>query len=151
MLQDAIFARRDWLGAPGNEDIAIAFLRATFRGWIFAREHPDLSIDHVMSMPGVSRKFTAVRGPTQGRGHQTYQLNEVNPLIWPCPAGIGITEAASWDQTVQIALESGVLTSAPESGSFRNDLAERALAEIEADTTGASFVKGTAEITVDGC
>ena len=44
-----------------------------------------------------------------------------------------------------------MLTSAPESGSFRNDLAERALAEIEADTTGASFVKGTAEITVDGC
>jgi len=67
MLQDAIFARRDWLGAPGNEDIAIAFLRATFRGWIFAREH------------------------------QTYQLHEVNPLVWPVPAGIGITAGASWD------------------------------------------------------
>jgi len=150
MLQDAIFARRRWLETPGNEDIAIAFLRASFRGWIFARDHPDLSIDHVMSMPGVSRKYTAVRGPTQGRGHQTYQLNEVNPLIWPCPAGIGITEAASWARTVRIALEGGVLTSSPATDAYRNDLAERAIAGIEGDTTGASFLKGTAEITADG-
>ncbi|MEI8058213.1 MAG: hypothetical protein WCI29_12490 [Actinomycetes bacterium] len=44
-----------------------------------------------------------------------------------------------------------MLTSAPESGTYRNDLAETALAEIEADATGANFVMDTAKITVDGC
>ena len=32
MLEDLIFANADWLAQPGNEEIAIKFLRASFRG-----------------------------------------------------------------------------------------------------------------------
>src|SRR5438093_2178600 len=35
MLQDAIFTSESWLAKPGNEDIAVKFLKASFRGWIF--------------------------------------------------------------------------------------------------------------------
>ncbi|MGH2379840.1 MAG: ABC transporter substrate-binding protein, partial [Candidatus Limnocylindria bacterium] len=35
MLQDALFARAEWLAEEGNEDIATRFLRASFRGWIY--------------------------------------------------------------------------------------------------------------------
>src|SRR5688500_4838367 len=41
MLQDAIFARAAWLAEEGNEDVTERFLRASFRGWIYCRDHPD--------------------------------------------------------------------------------------------------------------
>src|SRR4029450_4568697 len=41
MLQDALFARKSWLEQSGNEDVAVRFLEASFRGWIFCRENPD--------------------------------------------------------------------------------------------------------------
>ncbi len=40
MLQDALFARASWLSEPGNEDVAKAFLKASFQGWIYCRDNP---------------------------------------------------------------------------------------------------------------
>ena len=34
MLEDGIFAREDWLADPAHKDVAVRFLRASFRGWI---------------------------------------------------------------------------------------------------------------------
>ena len=48
-------------------------------GWIFCRDNPDECLEHVLAA-----------GPTLGRSHQAWQLNEVNALIWPSPAGIGV-------------------------------------------------------------
>ncbi len=64
------------------------------------------------------------------KGHQTWQLNEVNGIIWPAPNGIGITDAAAFDRTVQVALDGGILTKPVEGTAWRNDLAEAALAEL---------------------
>ncbi|MBZ0276940.1 MAG: ABC transporter substrate-binding protein, partial [Anaerolineae bacterium] len=41
MLQDHVFVRGDWLAEAGNEDIAVKFLRASFRGWMFCRDNFD--------------------------------------------------------------------------------------------------------------
>jgi len=139
MLQDAILARESWLAEAGNEEIAVRFLRATFRGWMYARDNPETAIDQVMAA-----------GATQGRGHQTWQLNEINPLIWPSPANIGITDLALWDQTIRVAIEGGVLSAAPADGAYRNDLAERAIFGIDGDTKGLDFVKGVATFTEGG-
>jgi NitT/TauT family transport system substrate-binding protein len=139
MLQDAVFARAAWLSQPGSEDIAIKFLKATFEGWIFCRDNPDKCVDEVLAV-----------GTTLGKGHQAWQMNEVNPLIWPSPAGIGITDKALWDQTIKVALEGKFLTKTPADGAYRNDLAQKALDMITGDTKGASFVKGTATPTEGG-
>jgi NitT/TauT family transport system substrate-binding protein len=139
MLQDAVFARKAWLAQSGNEDIAVKFLRATFRGWIFCRDNPAKCVDEVLAA-----------GTTLGKGHQAWQMNEVNPLIWPSPAGIGITDKTLWDQTIGISLEGKVLTKAPAEGAYRNDLAEKALQGITEDTKGANFVKGTVTVTEGG-
>ena len=74
MLQDAIFASEAWLGQAGNEDVAVKFLKASFKGWIFCRDNP-------------SRASTSSSSPTPKlpKGHQTWQLNEVNGIIWPAP------------------------------------------------------------------
>ena len=37
------------------------------------------------------------------KGHQTWQLNEINGLIWPSPNGIGTMDKAAFDQTAQVA------------------------------------------------
>jgi NitT/TauT family transport system substrate-binding protein len=139
MLQDAVFARKAWLAQPGNEDIAVKFLRATFRGWIFCRDNPAKCVDHVLAA-----------GTTLGKGHQDWMMNEVNPLIWPSPGGIGFTDKAAWDRTIQIALDGKVLKAAPPEGAYRNDLVERAWVGLEGDKNGTNFVKGTVTVTEGG-
>ena len=39
MLQDAIFARAAWLAEDGNRDIAVRFVRAALKGWIYCRDN----------------------------------------------------------------------------------------------------------------
>ena len=67
MLQDAIWADAAWLEA--NEETASAFLRASFRGWIFCRDNPDECVQIVLD-----------RGSTLGASHQAWQMNEINAL-----------------------------------------------------------------------
>jgi NitT/TauT family transport system substrate-binding protein len=140
MLQDALFARAAWLAEAGNEDIAKAFLKASFQGWVFCRESPD---DCIQSTVDAGSQLPA--------GHQRWMMNEINPLIWPSPAGIGMMDAALWQQTVDVSLGAGVIKAAPPADAYRTDLAEAALGELaDADTKGASFVKGTVEVTPGG-
>jgi len=139
MLQDALFARAAWLAEDGNEDVAERFLRASFRGWIHCRENPDDCI-----------QYTVDAGSTLGAGHQAWMMNEINPLIWPSPAGIGIMDADLWQQTVDISLESEIITEAPPADAYRTDLAEAALEGIEDETSGDGFTKGDVEVTPGG-
>ena len=140
MLQDAVFASEAWLKQAGNSDIAVKFLKASFQGWIFCRDNPaecvDIVLKHDAKLP---------------KGHQTWQLNEVNALIWPSPNGIGLMDQAAFDRTVQIAIDSKILKAAPTGTAFRNDLAQAALAALgSADTKGASWQKATVTLTEGG-
>jgi NitT/TauT family transport system substrate-binding protein len=140
MLQDAIFTSESWLAKPGNEDIAVKFLKASFRGWVHCRDNIDECVTIVL-------KYDA----KLPKGHQTWQLNEVNALIWPSPNGIGIMDQAAFDRTVQISIESKVLKAAPTGTAFRNDLAEKAIAALSGqDTKGTGFQKQTVTLTEDG-
>ena len=138
MLQDAIFARASWLAQDGNEDVATRFLRASFRGWIHCRENPEDCID-----------FTVSAGSTLGTGHQAWMMNEINPLIWPSPDGIGMLDADLWQQTVDISLESEIISAAPDETAYRTDLAEAALDGLD-DATGDGFTQGSVEVTPGG-
>jgi NitT/TauT family transport system substrate-binding protein len=139
MLQDALFARAAWLAEEGNEDVATRFLRASFRGWIYCRDNPDDCI-----------QYTVNAGSTLGAGHQAWMMNEINPLIWPSPNGIGIMDPALWEQTVQVSLEAGIIDAEPPAEAYRTDLAEAALEGITEDATGEGFTKGTVEVTPGG-
>jgi NitT/TauT family transport system substrate-binding protein len=68
-----------------------------------------------------------------------WQLNEINKLVWPSPDGIGLMDQALWDQTVQISIDGGVITTPPSEDAFRTDLAEEALKFVSGDYTGESF------------
>ena len=140
MLQDALFSRASWLAEEGNEDVAKSFLKASFQGWIYCRDNPADCIG-----------YTVDAGSTLGAGHQAWMMNEINPLIWPSPNGIGIVDPAQWQQTVDVSVGAGIIPAAPPAEAYRTDLAEAALAELaDADTTGESFAKGTVEVTPGG-
>src|SRR5688572_8989543 len=143
MLQDHIIARESWLAEEtngvANEQIATCFLRASFEGWMHCRDNPDECVGIVLD-----------QGTILGEGHQHWMMNEINALIWPSPDGIGILDEALWDQTVQISLDSEILTEEPADDAFRTDLAQAALDGIDGDTTGDDFEKGEVEVTPGG-
>ena len=139
MLQDHVFAREAWLAEEGNEDIAVRFLAASFMGWQYCRDNFDACVQIVLD-----------NGPTLGRSHMSWQLNEINRLIWPSPAGIGVMDQDLWDQTVQVSVDGGVIAEAPGGGAFRTDLALAALRLLDGDVTGESYVQIEVELVEGG-
>ncbi len=140
MLQDHIFARESWLKEAGHEDTAVKFLSASFKGWIFCRDHADQCVQIVLK-----------NGSTLGEGHMRWQLNEINALIWPSPNGIGTLDDNLYKQTVEISTQSKVLQKAPDAGAVRKDLTQKALASLtNVDTKGEKFQKQKVEVTAGG-
>ncbi len=144
MLQDHVFVNADWLAEEGNEDIAVAFLKASFRGWIFCRDNPEECVEIVLD-----------NGSTLGESHQTWQLNEISKLIWPSPAGIGVMDEDLWTQTVEVAIEGEVIAEEPAEGAWRSDLAEAALDSLmmsmeDMDVTGEDWEPVEVELREGG-
>ena len=138
--RDETFAMHaGWLAEEGNEDVATRFLRASFRGWILCRDNPDDCV-----------QFVTDAGSTLGAGHQAWMMNEINALIWPSPDGIGALPVETWDRTVQIMLDAGIIANDPGEGVYRTDLADAARAMLEGDATGETFEKAVVEVTPGG-
>lgn len=140
MLQDHVFVREEWLAEEGNEDIAVRFLKGTFRGWIYCRDNPEECVQIVLD-----------NGPALGESHMTWQMNEINALIWPSPNGIGVMDDAAYQQTVGISVDFGVISAEPDAAALRTDLAEEAISQLEdLDTVGNSFTRMDVELREGG-
>jgi len=142
MLQDAVHARASWLAEEGNEDIATRFLAGVFKGWAYCRDNPADCV-----------QFTVDAGSTLGLGHQNWMMNEINALIWPSPNGIGAMPQETWDKTVQIMLDAGLITEPPSEDAWRGDLTEAAwalLADSGVDLNGEGYEKAVVEVTPRG-
>ena len=138
MLQDAIWARSAWLSQAGNSDVAVKFLRASFQGWMFCRDNPAKCVQYVTQA-----------GSILGAGHQAWMMNEINPLIWPQPMASGTCPRRRGtrrpDRDRREAHDQGRRCHA-----FRTDLAQQARTGITGDVNGASFQKGTVQVTAGG-
>jgi NitT/TauT family transport system substrate-binding protein len=138
MLQDAIWADSKRLADDAEyQATAAAFVKGSVQGWVYCRDNPDSCVDIVLA-----------NGSQLGRSHQTWQMNEVNKLIWPSPNGIGFIDQAAWDQTVEVALTAKnldgatVITEEPSADAFTNAYAEAAIADWETagvDVRGESW------------
>lgn len=143
MLEDGIFANEAWLEDEANQDIAVRFLRASFRGWIYCRDNPDDCVDYVLA-----------EGSALGEGHQRWMMNEINKLVWPSPNGVGIMDPDLYEQTAEIALNYEVVEEEPE-GAWRGDLALEAFESLndmydDLDVTGEEWEPAEVEITPGG-
>lgn len=139
MYQDAIWADTQRLEDPAYADAAVRFLKAITKGWIFARDNPEDAAATVYDIATNAEAAFPV-GPV----HQTWQMNEVNKLIW-AGGSFGLIDQALWDKTVAGALSAKnqdgleLITTEPSDTAYSNEYIQQALDELEADG-----------ITVDG-
>jgi NitT/TauT family transport system substrate-binding protein len=141
-LEDGIFVREDWIGDEANQDIAVRFLKASFRGWIYCRDKPDDCVQYVLDA-----------GPTLGEGHQRWMMNEINDLIWPNETGIGIMNPSDFDNTAKIAKDYKIIKKEASDDAYTSEHAEaavKALEEEDADVKGADWTKPEVEVTPGG-
>jgi NitT/TauT family transport system substrate-binding protein len=154
MLQDAIWARTEALDDPAFATQTVEFLKAVIKGWVYTRDNPE---------EGASISYAAALDADAafpvGPGHQLWQMNEVNKLVWPAANGIGVIDANAWAQTVDGSLASvnqdGVklITSEPPATAYSNDYILEAIAALEAegvDVTGSSFTPITVTLKAGG-
>ncbi len=142
MLQDGVFVRGDWIKKKANQATAIKFLTASFRGWIYCRQHFRECVNIVVS-----------QGTALPKGHQTWQMNEINKLIWPNRLGIGVMDPVSFKNTAKIAHTFKVIKKPATNAAYRSDLARKAVAALNkqgVDVTGKSFKPAVVKLKLGG-
>lgn len=126
MLQDAIWAQSDKLEDKAYADQTTKFIKASIKGWVYARDNPE-----------EAAKIVTAAGSQLGESHQLWMTNEINKLIWPSTGGVGMVDEAAWKQTVDIALgtknETGatIISKAPPASAYSNTYVEAALKELK--------------------
>ncbi len=137
MYQDAVWASEERLADPAYQDTTQRFVTASLKGWIHCRDNAQECADIITA-----------NGSKLGASHQLWMMNEVNKLIWPSPAGVGVIDQALWDQTVNVSLNTKnlegatILTADPGAAAFTNQFAEAADAALSAEglnVTGDDF------------
>lgn len=132
MLQDAIWASTDRLQDPAYQELTSKFIAGSIKGWAYCRDNVESCRDMVVAA-----------GSTLGASHQLWQVNEVNKLIWPAPAGAGVIDDAAWAQTVQVARTAvnadgqTVLTRDPDAEAHTNTYVQQALEVLKAEGVDA--------------
>ena len=142
MLEDGVFVRGDWIKDKSHQELAKRFIAASLRGWIYCRDHVQECTQIVLD-----------NGPTLGKGHQTWMMNEINALIWPAPNGIGVMDKAAYQRTAQIAQKFGVIKKAPSADAYTTLYAQDAVDEISAagtDVNGSNYTKPAVKVTPKG-
>ena len=142
MYEDGLFTTESWIKSKSNQAIAKKFLTASFRGWIYCRDHSQDCV-----------RFVLAKGPTLLKGHQTWQMNEINALVWPAPKGIGIMDAKVFARSAKTTTKFNHLKKLPGHEAYRDDLAKAAVAQLRkqgVDVNGRSWKKATVKITPGG-
>jgi NitT/TauT family transport system substrate-binding protein len=142
MLEDGVFVRGDWINNKDNQATAKKFLAASFKGWAYCRDHMQECVQIVLN-----------NGPTLGKGHQTWMMNEINALVWPAPDGIGVMNKAAFDRTAKIAQQFKVISKAPSPDAYRTDIAQDAVDELDSegvDVNGSNWKKANIKVVAGG-
>ena len=142
MLEDGIFTTDKWIKDKAHQATAKKFLAASFKGWIWCRDHAKDCVNAVLA-----------QGPTLLKGHQTWQMNEINALIWPNKLGVGIMDKAAYARTAKIAKQFGAIKKPAGNGAYRDDLAKAAVAQLKkqhVDVNGKKWKKSVVKVTAGG-
>jgi NitT/TauT family transport system substrate-binding protein len=142
MLEDGIFGTESWLKDKKNQATAKKFLAASFKGWIYCRSHLKDCVKIVLS-----------HGPTLLKGHQTWQMNEINALVWPAPLGIGLMSPKDYKFTAKTTAKYNHLKSVPGHAAYRTDLAKAAQSALKKqgiDIYGKGYKKAKIKVTPGG-
>jgi NitT/TauT family transport system substrate-binding protein len=142
MLEDGVFTTGSWIKSKAHQAIAKKFLAASFKGWIYCRDHWRDCVNVVLK-----------NGTALPHGHQTWMMNEINALIWPTRLGIGIMNPADYKRTARIVKQFAKLKKLPGHEAYRTDLAKAAdamLRKQHLDLTGKRWHKAKVAVTPGG-
>src|SRR5256885_7773836 len=93
------------------------------------------------------------QGPTLLKGHQTWQMNEINALIWPNKLGIGIMDPKAYAFTAKTTAKYNHLKKVPGHEAYRTDLARAAAPQLKKqhiDLYGRRWHKPVVQIRAGG-
>ncbi|MBV8794766.1 MAG: ABC transporter substrate-binding protein [Hyphomicrobiales bacterium] len=118
-LEDGLFAMEDKLKDPAFVDKMARFVRASMKGWDYARAHPDEAVKIVLDNDSTG---------AQTEHHQTQMMSEVNKLT---EGSDGRLDKAAYDRTVKTLLTGGsdpVISKEPV-GAYTTAVTDKALAK----------------------
>lgn len=104
MLEDTLIAKKDWVDS--NRELAVKVTRAILKGWNYAIDNQNETVDIVMS--------NVTEGSTT-REHQVTMLEEIAKLIRPegfTEQQVGSFVDESFTRTADIALNYGLIKKA---------------------------------------
>ena len=118
-LEDGLYVLERSLQDPAMVDKLTRFLKASIRGWDYAREHPDEAAEIVLENDATG---------AQTEQHQKRMMGEINKLIEGNPQGTGHLDPADYERTVEVLLGGGsdpVISKRPE-GAWTHQIWEAA-------------------------
>ena len=149
MLEDGIWAMTDKLSDATFAGTTQKFVTASLEGWIYVRDHPQ-----------EAAQLSTAYGSNLPAGHQLWMANEINKLIWPSPAGIGIVDPDMWTRTVSEskkvidpATNTPLITKDPPASTINSTFVTQALTDLKAqglDVTGTSWQPLTVTLNPGG-
>ncbi len=103
-MEDGLYVLEGKLKDPAFVDKMARFVKATMKGWDYARQHPEETV-----------KIVLANDPSgaQSEAHQTHMIAEVNKLT---KGSTGALDPADYERTVKTLLSAGsdpVITKAP--------------------------------------
>ena len=103
MLEDNIFATQKYAAAIRRTQATID-------------ELPEGVVPGLDLLPRPRADCTNIvlkNGTALGHGHQLWQMNEINKLVWPNPSGVGLVPTSALNATAKIAKTYGVIKKSP--------------------------------------
>ena len=141
MLQDEIFVRDDWIKDKKNQATAKKFLAASFKGWIYCRDHSNACVNIVLKNGSDARgRPPAVDDERDQRPDLAEQARHRDHL----------SRGVQPDGEDRAAVQA--IKKAP-SGAYRADLAKAAVAQLKAqgvDVYGKKWKKAKVKVTEGG-
>lgn len=109
MLEDGLYVMEDDLADPAFKDKMARFVRASMKGWEYAKENPEEAAGFVLDAGG------------QDENHQTRMMGEIAKLLGDSPR----LDEAAFERTADMVLDQGIISKAPE-GAFTHDITDAA-------------------------
>ena len=113
MLEDGLYVLEDKLKDKAFFDKMTRFVKASMKGWDYAREHPEEAAQIVINNDDTGAQTLA---------HQQYMIKEVDKLT---EGSNGVLDPAAFDRTAKMVLDQKIITKQPE-GAWTHDVTDAA-------------------------
>lgn len=114
LLEDGLYVLGDKLKDPKFKENMVKFVRASMKGWAYAKAHPEEAADIVLENDSTG---------AQTKKHQVYMMGEVAKLLGD---STGVLDEAAYTRTEAAVLAQKIITKKPE-GAWTHEITDAAL------------------------